>query len=158
MRALFFLFLSVLSCTAYADIGKIGGIGAIGSPVVPSNMPKPPPPPAAATGPASAENKDRVPLLVISFNQKRVNFDRALTQAVAVNEKSAPGTVYEIVAMIPNTSGSAVQATRVNETYAANLAAVMDRLQEAGISPDRIRTSTSYKDDVVGEDIYIYGK
>ena len=144
--------------SADADIGKIGGvIGKVGSPVVASNAPK-----STATSPAAKtaapkeeeadEEEQRTPLMVIPFSQRRVNFERSLDQMVGSNEKIVPGASYNVISVIP----SASPTTHQSEVYVENLNAVVLEMQNAGIAPERIHSSTVTKDDAADQEIGIY--
>ena len=160
MRFCKFIIFTIAAFTcasADADIGKIGGvIGKVGSPVVASNAPKSTATsPAAKTATTKKEETDEegpTPLMVIPFSQRRVNFERSLDQMVGSNEKIVPGASYNVISVIP----SASPTTHQSEVYVENLNAVVLEMQNAGIAPERIHSSTVTKNDAAGQEIGIY--
>lgn len=149
------------SHSADAAIGKIGGraIGNVGSPVVPSNAPKTKTEPdgkdEAANG--TVENTPRNPLLVITFNKKRINFGRVLGQSIIANEKENGGITYDVVSRVPSSSSNSGNQARLNQIYSRNLNTVLQEMQRIGISSDRIRTNTELKVDNSAQEIAVYG-
>jgi hypothetical protein len=77
------------------------------------------------------------PLIVIRFNQKRVYFERALRQAVASAEKTRAG-------VMPSGMDNH-QTPRESQNTMVYQQAVINALQNLGIPPARIRTSTGYE-------------
>lgn len=136
---------ALLSQAAYASDSAMQSpspIGAIGQP----GMMEPASPTAqapVATPPGQMVVPEK-PLLVIRFNQRRVYFDRALRQAVASAEKTRAGVVYHVVAFMPPSQDNH-QNARVSQDTMANQQAVVNELQNQGIPPARIRTSTGFE-------------
>lgn len=86
-----------------------------------------------ATGtvyPVFAQAEADKPLLIVRFNQPRVNFDSALSQAIPRAEQARQNISYEIVSFMPQ---------RFSKDQArANLKAVVGGMQQNGASLDRI--------------------
>lgn len=93
-------------------------------------------PPSAQAQPTVAEvflkpePVEDKPLLIIRFNQPRVNFDNALSKAISTAEKIKPDMRYEVVSFVPERSNPA--------TSRLNLQAVVGGMQRYGADVNRI--------------------
>jgi hypothetical protein len=150
---------SLFVSEAYADIG------AVGSPVVPSNLPKPPkkgnPMNAPSTAPINASEspdsvQERTPILSIDFSQRHVYFDKEIRQAIESSESNQPGSTYEVISQVPSGSADKTKAERLNEDYGQNLNDVILKMQDAGVQPSRIHSSTQPADEVTSQQIQIF--
>ncbi len=91
------------------------------------------------------------PLMVIRFQQPRIDFDHALRQAVISAERTRAGIVYTVVAVQPaamnwNQAGSVVDSQK----------AVVDALNAQGIPPSRIRVSRISDSTISSPEVRIF--
>lgn len=101
--------------------------------------PAPAPTSAAPAAPAPVASNSSA-LLVIRFNQPRVYYDDALSQSVGVAEKAKTGVEYEVLSTIPDlTSLPVEQQTKLSARAKDNLRNVVLKMQQQGVSPERIR-------------------
>jgi hypothetical protein len=70
------------------------------------------------------------PLLLIRFNQPRVNFESALSKAIGFAEKTKPDMQYEVISFVPERSNPS--------TSKLNLQAVVGGMQRYGADVSRI--------------------
>jgi len=152
-----------LSSGVHAGIGTVGGsIGNVGSPVIPSNLPPPskesPASPNESTAAPKVQkaDKDHAPLLVITFSQKRVNFERTLIQAIVTNEKNFPGSGYDVVSAVPSINATTQQGGRLSDMFNSNLNAVVEQMMSTGLTADRIHTSTESNEGLTSQEISIF--
>lgn len=95
------------------------------------------PAPAAAPAPIASNT---VALLTIRFNQPHVYYEDALTQAVKSAEQAKPGVMYEVLSTIPDLSSlTQDQQDKLSARAKDNLHNVVVKMQQQGVSPDRIR-------------------
>lgn len=70
------------------------------------------------------------PLLIVRFNQPRVNFENALSKAIGTAEKVKPDMRYEVISFVPERSNPS--------TSKLNLQAVVGGMQRYGADIGRI--------------------
>jgi hypothetical protein len=85
---------------------------------------KPPPPPVP-------DPETRAALVTIDFAKADPDYKAALATAIRAAEMTRPGTLYDVVAVVPNAAGVA--------TGRANAAAVMTAIEADGVIPPRIQ-------------------
>ncbi|MFO0388800.1 MAG: hypothetical protein ACK502_03665 [Alphaproteobacteria bacterium] len=86
------------------------------------------------------------PLVIIRFNQSRVNFDNALSKAIGSAEKIKPDMQYEVVSFVPERSNPT--------TSRQNLQAIVGTMQRYGADISRI-TWRSELSNGTHQEIYI---
>lgn len=108
-------------------------IGAASMPVFAQEAPTSPPiekQPTVADVFVKPEPVSDKPLLVVRFNQPRVNFENALSKAITMAEKVKPDMQYEVISFVPERSNPA--------TSKLNLQALVGSMQRYGADISRI--------------------
>jgi len=151
---------ALLAFQARADIG------AVGSPVMPSNPSKAEAQPTSNSwqnknaptdqNAATPAKEETSPLLVVTFNQRHVYFDRELREAVGTAEARQAGATYVVISTVPTDEGvGKSRVSHLNKAYAGNLDAVLKVMQDAGIPSGRIQVSTESSADVTAQEVSI---
>lgn len=116
----------------------------------------PPAAPAYLSSPASdlpeADLSGRRPLMVIRFDQRKVEYEQALYKAVKAALDKRPKTHFEIVAVSPaNTRAGAAEAAK-------NADAVRESLLSMGLPANRIYSSKSSNASIKTTEVHLYLK
>jgi len=147
----------LLLASVLATLPAEAYIGAVGSPVKASNPLPSPPKSHNAASPASDNTEEpQTPLLVIRFNQQHVYFDRVLRQAVESAEKAKADALYDVVSIVPTGGNNAQQNERLSANAAGNLGSVVQELQNLGVQPSRIHSTTQSSASATAQEIQIF--
>lgn len=115
-------------------------------------------PKTAATTAPTANNAGSLPLLTVRFNQPHVYYDDALGKAVSEAEKAKPGVTYDVLSTVPDLSSLAPdQQTKLAGRAKDNLRNVVMKMQQLGVSADRIRIADQTL-KIRSQEIQIYVK
>lgn len=118
---------------------------AYGSPAPPSN---------AEAGPASKVGSEQ-PLVQIRFDDKNVEFEQPLYNAVSRALDRRPNAAFDVVAVAPQSDTQA--QTSLNRAKARRFAErVLRSLNEMGLPPNRVNLSATTSGNVQANQVHVY--
>jgi hypothetical protein len=124
---------------------------ALGSSLA-SRVYAPPPVPAMAPGSGIASGR---PLVVIRFDRPNPDYQQALYQAVSQVLARRPNTAFDLVAVAPQTGGSAQVALNSNVAQ-RDADQVMRSLLSMGLTPDRVSMSAATSPTAQVNEVHLY--
>ena len=114
-----------------------------------------PQPPEPAQGDPASKVGSQQPLVVIRFNQKDVNYEQPLYNAVSRALDRRPKAAFDVVAVAPQSdqqAQSSLNRAKVRR-YAER---VLRSLNEMGLPPNRVRLSATTSPNVDSNQVQIY--
>lgn len=105
--------------------------------------------------PAVAVETKKIPVVTLTFNKRRVYFQRELRQALGNSESRGAGAGYEVVSKVkPGLTRE--KNLRLNVSTESNLNDVVLEMQKLGVPGSRISVRSETDDTVNGQVIEIY--
>ena len=97
---------------------------------------------------AEAFQEQRMPLMVIRFNQRSVAYRKALFGALAEAVRVKPSVVFEVVGYAP--AGSGMEKARM---YSARVA---DDILQMGVKPAQVQVTTAARNNIKYPEVRIF--
>lgn len=98
---------------------------------------------------------NRRPLVVIRFDRPNVPYQEPLFTAVSEALNRRPGSVFDVVSIVPQQGTPAQVALNANQAR-RNAEQVVQSLSEMGLPSDRLSLSSTSSGDVANNEVHIY--
>jgi len=112
-------------------------------------------PAAAPAGGASALVGQRQPLVVIRFNESKVEYEQALFTAVSRALDRKPNAGFDLVAVAPNV-GTPAQVSLATSRSRRNAEGVLRTLTNMGLPADRVTLSATSSKNAQVNEVHVY--
>lgn len=110
----------------------------------------------SSAAPAASAPAPREPLLIIRFNQKRVNYDRALDEAVHKAQQAKQNVRFDVVSFQPALQGNAAQQERQAVQYREHLQEVASAIVGKGVINKSVMTHVEDSSAVASQEVHIF--
>lgn len=98
-----------------------------------------------------------VPILSISYNQKKIYYERLLKQVIANAEQGGNGgTTYEVVSLVPAKVMQIREGAKYLTLFKQNADSIASQILALGVDAGRIRKSQYYHEGIPTQQVDIY--
>ncbi|TAE34696.1 MAG: hypothetical protein EAY65_01790 [Alphaproteobacteria bacterium] len=104
---------------------------------------------------AASRKANSVPLIVITYNQPRIHYNKQLYQAMSRAVAIKPELMVTVASFIPKTSNSRYNEQMRHSSMRQRQQLIHD-LRAIGIPKDRIHVTTEYVTDSKHHELYVY--
>jgi len=101
------------------------------------------------------QSNGAIPLVTIRYDGAEFTYDEALARAIESAEARKPDVTFDIVTAVP-AKGTPAEQVRTIEQGQGDAAAVMDKMADDGVTPDRIHLSARTDPTIAAREVRVY--
>lgn len=95
------------------------------------------------------------PLVVIRFNQRKVNYEQSLYMAVSQAVSAKPDVVFDLVSYVPNGTNPEMSQKLMSEA-SVHLREVADNLVRMGIPAQRLNVTSELEPSIRFDEVHVF--